>query len=113
MILPEDRPESPSKLNPPAPAQAAPQPEEPPPPPAYPGHEASSSRLEAGPSETQPIYIPMYIKRGEPAGKRFCGAFSVAVLIYILLAALTGSITSLGRGTHYGWDRQVRRIVFL
>lgn len=105
MILPDDRPESPSKLDPPASALAAAVPEQPAPPPAYPGHEASTSRLLPGPSEAQPIvYAPVErITRGEPAGKRFCKAFSIAVLVYLLLGALTSSIA--GLGTSHGWNR--------
>ena len=66
MILPEDRPESPSKL--PQPAQAAEPIQDAPP--AYPGHEAGSSRIAAGPppiSETQPLnqqLQPIYIPGG-------------------------------------------------
>ncbi|EKM53643.1 uncharacterized protein PHACADRAFT_260108 [Phanerochaete carnosa HHB-10118-sp] len=104
MILPEDRPESPSKQDPPvsAPATDAEHP-----PPAYPGHGASGSRVQAGPNETQPIvYVPVQVRRGEPAGQRFCKAFFVALLIYFLLAAVTSSIAGLGRSRH-GWNREL------
>ncbi|GJE94708.1 hypothetical protein PsYK624_108790 [Phanerochaete sordida] len=121
MILPEDRPESPSKLDPPAPATAAEQQSAPP---AYPGHEASGSAanyaiaqpalgsaanygaVQPAPSETQRIvYVPVDIRRGPPAGKRFCRAFTIALLVYFLLAAITSSIAGLGRG--HGWSRVV------
>ena len=91
MILPEDRPESPSKL-PNATEQQQQQPQQPAPP-SY--EAASSSRLVD--SEAQPIYAPVFVKRGEPAGKRFCQAFCVAIIIYFLLGALTSSIVEVGR----------------
>lgn len=99
MILPEDRPDSPSKLGHQDQQQQAQETaQEPsPPPPAY---EASSSSRPVD-AESQTLYIPLQIKRGEAAGPRFCKAFCVAVIIYLLLAALTGSIAEVGRNVHW------------
>lgn len=104
MILPEDRPESPSKLAQPQAEQQQPVPEHPPPP-TYEAA-ASSSRIVQTDPESQTVYVPLVIRRGEPARKRFCQAFCVAVIIYILLGALTSSIVVEVRHGK-GWPREV------
>jgi hypothetical protein len=104
MILPEDRPESPSKLRQPTAEQPqSAQGQEPLPPPAY--DAASGSRPVQADPEAQTVYVPLVIRRGEPAGKRFCQAFCVAVIIYFLLGALLGSIVEVGHGRR--WPREV------
>ena len=96
MIIPEDTPQTP-KVPPQAsreledteiPATS---------PPAYPGHEAGS--CQAGTSSTQPLYVPVPdpLLQTEPAGRRFLKAFGIAILIWFLFAALSGSVVEVGR----------------
>ncbi|KIP08995.1 hypothetical protein PHLGIDRAFT_126598 [Phlebiopsis gigantea 11061_1 CR5-6] len=112
MILPEDRPESPSKL--PQLAETVESVQDAPP--AYPGHEAGSSRIAAGPppinerqplnQQEQPIYVPVYVKPDADATRRakrrFFKAFFIAFFIYIVFWALVKSIFDIAFGPSLG-----------
>ncbi|KAI0688473.1 hypothetical protein BC835DRAFT_1372633 [Cytidiella melzeri] len=99
MIIPEDTPQSPKgqSQRPHDPSVA--------PPPAYSGPQQS---YQAGTSSTLPLYhvVPPSdpVLHTEPAGKRFFKAFVVAVLIWALFAALTGSMAEAGRYAGRPWQ---------
>lgn len=97
MILPDDTPESPSKLGSNLPDQLPPSQGAPP---AYPGHEIpSTSSYHAGPStEAQPILpLPVFAyTRPISAKRRFCKAFGFAVLIYLLAGTFLASVVDGG-----------------
>lgn len=95
MILPDDRPPSPTKQQP------GQHPEEEP---LLPAYQAQSSQPYAGPSAPPPMPVPVpmsapvfHVERGESAERRFVKAFLVAVAIYLLLVAVTSSIVEIGR----------------
>jgi hypothetical protein len=116
MIIPEDTPESPKAQTAAAAAAAAAQhdsadaaAQSQPSPPAYSAATSSTQPLFSPPPSghphiilnygTIPNYPPEPIMYAEPAGKRFFKAFLVAVLVWMLFAALTGSIAEVGRHT--------------
>lgn len=106
MILPDDTPESPSKLRANLPDQQQPSQVAPP---AYPGHEIpSGSSYHAGPSTEAQAILPLPVfayTRPISAKRRFCKAFGVAVLIYLLVATFLGSI--IDGGIRRGRSRRV------
>jgi hypothetical protein len=78
---------TPLKAAPPNPGQSS---SVPPPPPTY---------SAIPPKSEQAFYNHVRAPRQEPAGKRFCKAFGIAVLIWLLVAVIR-SIIALSEGHH-------------
>jgi hypothetical protein len=83
--------QTPLKAGPPNPGQSS---SVPPPPPTY---------SAVPPESDQAFYNHVRAPRPEPAGKRFCRAFGIAVLIWLLAGAVIRSIVAVSEGHHGRW----------